>query len=188
MQNNHPKFKRRSLRLPNYDYSQPGAYFITICSWQRACLFGKVIDGIMHLNQIGGIARDQWLRLGLRFPHSDIYSYIIMPNHMHGIIVINSEISDTPESLEGSTCTPLAQTHCARKHVSPGSLGAIVRAYKASVSWYIHALGGFNRKPIWQRNYYEHIIRDEQELQTIHDYIETNPQTWEQDRLFTSMI
>lgn len=181
-----PKYKRRSLRLPEYDYTQPGAYFVTICTWQRRSLFGEVLDGTLILNRSGQIARDQWIRLRIRFPLVDFSKFVIMPNHVHGIIWIASEMVSAGDKLTNPSKTGLPHYANYNNQITPHSLGAIVRAYKSSVTWRLHALDQSTRVPIWQRNFYEHIIRDEQDWQNISDYIDTNPIKWEQDRLFPS--
>ena len=184
MNNEKPKYRRRSLRLPDYDYTQPRAYFVTICTWKRHSLFGEVVDDTMILNRSGQVARDQWIRLSIRFPQADFSKYIIMPNHVHGIIWITSEMMGTGDKLTDISKKSLTHRTNHKNQIALRSLGTLVRAYKSSVTWRLHTLDQSTRMPIWQRNYYEHIIRDEQDLQNISDYIQTNPCKWEQDQLF----
>jgi REP element-mobilizing transposase RayT len=186
--------------MKGYDYTLPGAYFVTLCARWRDCIFGDVVDGQVGLTLAGQVARDQWLQLARRFPQADFPAFVIMPNHVHGIVIIHDaklrgagEESDHP----GGDHPPLrpydARPHNvhpddghpdhARPHVVPGSLGAIVRAYNAAVTWRIHASDGYSQVPVWQRNYYDHIIRNETELQKIWDYIDTNPAKWTSDQL-----
>jgi REP element-mobilizing transposase RayT len=182
MPHNEKNNRRCSLRLPDYDYTQPGAYFVTICTYEKKSLFGKVVNGEMILNEVGQVAHQEWLRLNIRFRHMDFSTFVVMPNHVHGIIYISADMNHKglgdPAPFAGPLCSN------SKFQVLPGSLGAVVRAYKASVTWRIRAIGLTNQAHIWQRNYYEHVIRNEQDFQTICDYIETNPQKWQQDRFF----
>jgi putative transposase len=179
-------FHRRSLRLPGYDYSQPGAYFVTLCTWLRKCIFGVIEDGMMQLNQAGQIAQKEWIRLGMRFPNADITNFVIMPNHVHGVVAIGKENKsfDIDRTTNNSTPQNLVMI---QNQIIPGSLGAIIRAYKAFVSLRLHVILQYHG-PIWQRNYYEHIISNELDLQNICEYIELNPYQWEQDRFFGDRI
>lgn len=168
------------MRMRGYDYSLEGAYFVTIATDQRICLFGEVVNGEISLNPYGNIAFEQWIRLKQRFLPSDFSTFVILPNHIHRIIHIVRGAGD--ESIKIDVQIP-PQRPYEYLHVTPGSLGAIVRAYKASVTYRINAIRGFTNPPVWQRNYYEHIIRNEQEYETIWNYIETNPETWMDDKL-----
>jgi putative transposase len=174
---------RRSIRLKGYDYTQAGAYFVTICTWQHACSFGEIVDGVIRLTAEGRIASEQWVRLERRFPRADFSAFVIMPNHVHGIVVLTDEGrgAGVESGNVGNGKPPLRPYNGPR--VVPGSLGAIVRAYKAAVAFRIHAIGTNKVMPVWQRNYYEHIIRDEADWLLIMEYIEHNPQSWEEDRL-----
>ena len=174
--------QRRSLRMKGYDYSLEGAYFITLRTHQRLCLFGEVVNGEIVLNQYGSIAFQQWIRLGNRFKRADFSTFVIMPNHIHGIIFIVRGAGEEFR-MDHVQISPL------RPYIIPnvthGSLGAIVRAYKASVTYRINALHGFTNPPVWQRNYYDHVIRNEKEYEKIWNYLETNPQNWIEDQLKT---
>ena len=165
---------RRSIRLKGYDYTQPGAYFVTICTYDRRCLFGRIVDGAMRLNLFGKIVRDEWFKTSqvrqnvVLYPHE----FVVMPNHIHGIIRIVG-------NLVG------AQRRCAptcRINVTPGSLGAIVRAFKSATTRRINQIRNTLGQPVWQRDYYEHIIRNEDELDRIRGYIVDNPPRWHLDR------
>ncbi len=182
------KHHRHSIRLPGYDYTQPGAYFVTLCTWQRTCMFGEVEGGNIHLNCLGKVARDQWVRLCDRFPKTDFSIFVIMPNHLHGIVMISSDNMDGADDLSMSSRVPQPLPSNAKSRIVAGSLGAIVRAYKAAVTWRLHAAGLIRHTPVWMRNYYEHIIRGEKELQTISDYIETNPIRWDKDQYNPSVL
>ena len=174
---------RRSIRLDGYDYTQAGAYFVTISAWQRECLFGEVVEGEMRLNTAGKIANEQWVKLGRRFTGGDFSLYVIMPNHVHGIIVLDGASRGAGEEFQCQDSFNPPLRPYVNPHVVPGSLGAIVRAYKASVSFRIHAMQGYDETPIWQRNYYEHIIRDDADFHRIAEYIQDNPRRWTQDQL-----
>ena len=172
--------KRHSPRMNGYDYSLEGAYFVTIATFQRLYLFGKVDNGKIVLNSYGIIAYEQWNLLQQRFFPSIFPKFVIMPTHVHGIIHIVRGAGE--EFVPASFGNP-PQRPYDHPNIASGTLGIIVRAYKASVTYRINAIRGFTKPPIWQRNYYDHIIRNEQEYQSIWDYIETNPEMWMDDRL-----
>lgn len=170
---------RRSIRLKGYDYSQEGAYYVTIVTWRRDFLFGEVVSGEMKLNQRGQIADACWREIPNHFPHVELGAYVIMPNHMHGIIVINPTgenriVANTSQSVGARHASPLRP-----RGVPPNSLGAIVGSFKSAVTKRIGR--ELNETGVWQRNYYEHIIRDEKDLQNKTDYIEANPRLWDED-------
>ncbi len=164
---------RRSFRLREYDYSQPGAYFITICTHNREYLFGNVVDGKMVLNEFGKIVEQCWLETEKMRNGVIVDAFVIMPNHLHGIIVITDD-------YVGAYCnTPL------RVFRSPSkTIGAIVRGFKSASTKRINQIRQTPGFPVWQRNYYEHIIRNEIELNRIRKYIIDNPLKWELDRFF----
>jgi putative transposase len=165
---------RQSIRLKGYDYSQAGAYFVTIVTWQRECLFGEIQNGEMKLNPRGEIADECWRSIPGHFQHVELGAYVIMPNHVHGIIVINDDI-------RRGTIYRAPTTNETERFGRPvkGSIPTIVRTYKAAVTRIIGR--EMNETGIWQRNYYEHIIRDETDLKNKTDYIIANPLLWEQD-------
>ncbi|NJD59097.1 MAG: hypothetical protein C3F13_03900 [Anaerolineales bacterium] len=180
-----PKYHRRSIRMKGYDYSMEGAYFVTITTFQRKCLFSEVVNGEIRLSSYGLIAHEQWNRLQKRFPPSEFTTFVIMPNHMHGIIHLVRGAGQV--SKMGHEKIPSLRPY-SDHNVTPGSLGAIVKAYKASVTYRINAIRGYTNPPVWQRNYYEHIIRNEREYKQITDYIEANPATWIEDRFYVPGI
>ncbi len=173
---------RHSIRLPNYDYSQPGAYFVTIVTWHRECLFGEVVDGEMKLNKFGLVAKEQWEKLPKRFPNIELGAFVIMPNHAHGNIVIVTG-RGTAENLNdsGGESSRRAPTREGFQKPVKGSIPTIIRSYKSAVSYRINLIRGTQDVPVWQRNYYEHVIRNERDLQNKTDYIEANPLLWEED-------
>jgi putative transposase len=161
---NQYKSSRRSMRMKGYDYSLEGAYFVTIVTHKRFCLFGGIINGNIYLNTYGNIAHEQWMRLQHRFLRADFSSFVIMPNHVHGIIHI---VRGAGEASRLSFDQIPPQRPYGFPLVNPGALGIIVRAFKASVTYRINAIRGTINPPIWQRNYYDHIVRNEQELNQI---------------------
>jgi putative transposase len=172
------KHHRRSIRLPGYDYSQAGAYFMTIVAYQRDCLFGEIINREMKLNNFGKIAEECWIAIPEHFTNVELGAYVIMPNHVHGIIVVHEMVDD--DRRGAALLRPYDNnTNSHKINVKPGSLGAIIRSYKSAVSYRINK--EHNATGIWQRNYYEHIIRNETDLQNKSDYIEANPILWDQD-------
>lgn len=180
------KHHRRSIRLKGYDYTQKGAYYITIVTHQREHLFGKVVDGEMILNKFGLVAKLQWEKLARRFKHVELIVFIIMPNHMHGIIVIIDERRGTAEGVPNSnpSLTRRAPTdERIEKFGKPvkGSIPTLIRSYKSAVALRINLMRGTKGLPVWQSNYYEHVIRDEKDLQAKYDYIMGNPLNWEND-------
>jgi putative transposase len=144
-------------------------------------LFGKVDNGKVVLNTYGKIAFEQWIRLQQRFRPSDFPKFVIMPNHIHGLIHI---VRGAGEDFIPASFGIPPQRPYDYPQVESGSLGAIVRAYKASVTYRINAIRGFTNPPIWQRNYHDHIIRNDQEYKSIWDYIEMNADTWMDDQLY----
>jgi len=159
--------QRRSIRLPDYDYAQPGAYFVTIVAHQHLCIFGKITDGRVDLSDIGKIVEETWHEIPEHFPNVINEPVVIMPNHMHGVIVIQGQSS---RATRGS---PLRN--------DPAALGVIIGAFKSTVTRKIRRIKGYEHYQVWQRNYYEHVIRDEADFQRALDYIEANPQNWEND-------
>ncbi|MCL6512547.1 MAG: transposase [Anaerolineae bacterium] len=190
------KHHRRSIRLKGYDYTQAGAYFVTIVTHDRECLFGDVVGGEMRLNAYGEIVRDEWFRTAIVRSHVilDPDEFVVMPNHVHGIIwivgagaspAVGAQRRCAPTGTADTAITPPTQ-HPVRgatpANVIPGSLGAIVRAIKSATTKRINALRGTPAAPVWGRNYYEHIIRDQTSLHRIREYIMANPQKWSLDR------
>ncbi len=164
-----PFYRRRKfLRLPEYDYSQPGAYFVTICTQERKPIFGEIRNGIMGLNICGCVIVDCWMWIMKQYPYVFLDEWMIMPNHFHGIIVIQDM-----ECRGGSRAAPTQK----RK-----PLGQLIGAFKTVAAQSIRRVTGINGQKVWQRNYFEHIIRDEKSWLKIQEYILTNPLRWELDR------
>ena len=157
---------RRSIRLKDYDYSQSGLYFVTICTQDRDCRLGNIVNGEMVLNELGNEINNIWKELPNHFPNIECDIYQIMPNHIHGIIIIN-KLTNASDKNVG-----IGDIVCAFKSLS------VVRCLKKSKSRN-ETLG-----KLWQRNYYEHIIRTPQEHYKIANYIISNPYNWTKDELF----
>ena len=213
--------KRRSIRLQGYDYSQCGLYFITICTNDRVCLFGKINDGKMILNDGGHIAEKCWLDIPVHFPNALLHEHIVMPNHLHGIIELsdnkpggdvakknnagdeknNAEIKNDivagddfigvqnigVQNIGVQDFEPLRWGYTGKQNqfqkIIPRSIGSIVRGFKIGVTkWFRQNTDVHN---IWQRNYYEHIIRNQQSYEKISNYIIHNPVQWQEDKFYT---
>ena len=168
-------YGRRSIRLRGYDYTQVGAYFVTIALRGRLGLFGEVVDGAVHLNDAGKMAHEVWQGMPQRFPFVEVDAFVVMPDHMHGIVVIQSEgtrapIKDAPTPGRADTdVTPVAR-----------ALGDVVGAYKSlTTAAYIRGVHDSQWPPfygrLWQRNFYERVIRDGYEMNELRGYIRDNP-------------
>ena len=198
--------QRRSIRLKGYDYSQAGLYFITICCQDRIYRFGNVVNGEMILNEYGQIAYDEWLKTPEVRPNVQLGEFIIMPNHIHGIIQllgrgeshspVNKGEFNSPQPNKGEFNSPQPKTdesnspqpksdesNSPQRLRSPSqTIGAIIRGYKSSVTRQLGLMGLEGK--LWQRNYYEHIIRNEQSHQRISNYIINNPAKWTDDKFY----
>ena len=163
---------RKSLRLRDYDYSQGGGYFVTICTHHRKCVLSGLINGELILSLIGEKAKEFWQKIPKHFENVQLDVFVIMPNHIHGIIIIKDEENVGVQNFE-----PLQNEF---QHIIPKSLGSIIRTYKSVLTSWCKNNGFANFK--WQRNYYEHVIRNEKELKKIREYIQNNPLKWELDR------
>ncbi len=167
---------RRSIRLKGYNYTHPGAYFVTICTYEHSCLFGRVVDGKMRLNGYGEMVRDEWFRSVNIRSEIELYpdEFVVMPNHIHGIVWIVDNVGATGRSPLPSHYPPRGPA----KH----SLSSFIAGFKSAVTKRInrhrHTPGGV----VWQRNYYEHIIRTELALNAIRQYIRDNPLRWHLDQ------
>ena len=225
--NNKPKYNpnkhhRRSIRLKGYDYSQAGLYFITICCQHRIWRFGEIINGEMLLNEFGEIAYNEWIKLTERFPNFELDVFQIMPNHMHGIIVLKdvgatlavAQNDSVAQNLNGAGASPartileildaendfiiekgtvgatlaVAQNDSiAQINSNSPSVSDIVGAYKSLVAnacLSIYKLNNERMGKLWQRNYYEHIIRNEQSYINISNYIINNPSKFTEDKFY----
>lgn len=205
------KHHRRSIRLKEYDYAQAGVYFVTICTQQRLSLFGDVVAGELLLNAAGEMVQTEWLALPQRFPNIALEEFVVMPNHFHGVVAITSPIvnADTNPTVgatlvvapnvvpddsnheyhgAGTRPAPTAPTDAAtpKTATTAATLGGIIGAFKSITTHeYIHGVKQFGWPAfpgkLWQRNYYEHVVRDEQDLARIRAYILNNSARWWED-------
>jgi REP element-mobilizing transposase RayT len=168
---------RRSLRLRDYNYAQAGAYFVTICTWRQVCTLGEVIDDQVRLSTIGEIISSRWSDLPNHHP-IELDAFIVMPNHVHGVIVI---VGDEERMAGGAGETGLAPT-VGRESNRRGTLGTIAGSFKAATTRAAKERGLATAAPLWQRNYDEHVVRSEQALERIRRYIIENPTKWALDQ------
>ena len=186
---------RRSIRLKGYNYSQSGLYFVTICTLKKQYIFGDIENGKMVLSPEGIVVGQCWNEIPEHFPNVVLHDFVIMPNHIHGIIEITDaettgvKHAETTSNVGAKNVSPLQHVHTPQSHASIGSyerprptgtsrtVGSIVRGFKIGVTKNI----GFSP---WQRNYYETIIRNDNSYKTIVQYIEQNPAKWESDRFY----
>lgn len=179
---------RRSIRLKGYDYTANGAYFVTLCTDHRRHLFGSIEDASLVPTPAGTIAEERWFALPEHHPGVTLDEFVVMPDHIHGIIIIDRaapppSADELEEGLEQAILahddegsTPMSRP----KGAPSGSLGAIIGSYKSSVSRHINKLNGTPGAPIWQRDYWERIIRHDRALFFIRRYIRNNPANWRQ--------
>jgi len=171
---------RRSIRLPGYDYSQIGQYFITICAYEMRNVFGKIANGALLLNLIGRIAIDCWREIPEHFAHVELDALVIMPNHLHGILTIRRPHA-TPShgSIEdGHGCpVPLQLERFQRPSVN--AIPTIIRSYKQTVTYLARRRLTQPSLAIWQSNYYERVLRDGKEFAEASRYIFENPTKWQ---------
>ena len=166
--------RRRSIRLGGYDYSSAGAYFVSIVVQRRLCLFGEVVDGEMRLNGAGEMDRRVWEGMAERFPYVEMDEFVVMPNHVHGVVFLR-QMAQATDASTGETARDVPK------------LGDVVREFK-SLTTVAYGKGvrglGWERfeKRLWQRNYYERVMRNGSELRAVREYIVNNPRNWELDR------
>lgn len=174
---------RRSIRLSDYDYAQDGVYFVTMCCQNRANLFGEVIGGEMRLNEAGRMVEKWWLELTNKFTSVELDEFVIMPNHFHGIVrIVGADLRVCPDlTLSGEK----QGAHAGAPLQNP-TLGSIMQWFKTmTTNEYIRGVNEDKWEPfykrVWQRNYYEHIIRTAESLNSTRLYIQTNPAQWDTD-------
>ncbi|MEW5976044.1 MAG: transposase [Acidobacteriota bacterium] len=174
---------RRSIRLPGHDYSQGGAYYITLCTKHRRFLFGAIVDARMILNSAGQIVADEWVKTAAIRQGIGLDKWVVMPNHFHAIVVITPCLGrgDRPVAPTVVAPTPVASTKDVRPGARSNSLGALIAGFKSAVTKRINQTSGMSGAEVWQRNYYEHIIRNERDLTRVRQYIEDNPARWAED-------
>ena len=184
---------RRSIRLQNYDYSAAGAYFVTICTVDRECLFGEVVDGKMRLNDMGQIVREEWLSTAEIRENVIIDKFVVMPNHFHGVLIFEDgrgtacRAHDVGGNLGQGTARRAPTVESFGRPVV-GSLATVIRSFKSAATKRINQLRDNPGVPVWQRNYYERVIRNNRELQSIQQYIVDNPATWQEDENYPAHL
>ena len=163
--------RRRSPRLPGYDYGAVGAYFVTVCVQDGRCLFGNIVDGVMRPNDAGRMAECCWLDIPAHFPRVEVDVFVVMPNHVHGILCITEPAPETGAGAE----RPVK----GRPRGTSKTIGSVIRGFKIGVTTWMrqHAPG----LTVWQRNYYEHVVRNQEDLHRIREYIVNNPARWAED-------
>lgn len=203
MPSNPDRRNRKSIRLKGYDYSKAGLYFITLCVQDRKCLFGDIVNGAMVLNAEGCMVDEAWLKLPDRFPNIRLHNYVVMPNHFHAILEIAVRATlvvahDATNAHDGTNTHDATNAHDATNTHDKGqpqglplpTVGDMVGAFKSMVTVeYILGVKNLGWQPftgkLWQRNYWEHIIRDEPSYLRISEYITNNPENWTDDKLNT---
>jgi REP element-mobilizing transposase RayT len=169
------------LRYAGRDYSRTGKYFVTICTARKTEWFGNVVNDKMHLSEIGHIASQLWYEIPVHFPFIDLDAFVVMPDHIHGIIVIKRSIEmPIVGALHATPLQPFDAAHLVNEtmsSISPksGSLSVVVRSYKSAVTKHVHSLGGHFS---WQRGFYDTIICTTGQLKRIRKYVLDNPQNW----------
>ncbi|MBR8828962.1 MAG: transposase [Gomphosphaeria aponina SAG 52.96 = DSM 107014] len=165
---------RRSIRLQGYNYRQPGAYYVTICTKARQCLFGDVVNGKMRLNHFGYIAFSCWGAIPAHFPQVELDTFVVMPNHLHGILIITDTLVGAPQ------CGAPTKEQFGKPVA--GSIPTVIRSYKGAVTKRINKICDTKGTSlIWQRDFYETVNRDDKSLNNIRQYILENPLSWAND-------
>jgi REP element-mobilizing transposase RayT len=191
---------RRSIRLKCFDYTKPGAYFVTICTFERQMLLGEIAGDQMRPNEFGAIVNEEWWASEKHRPEISLDAWIVMPNHVHGIVLIkppDAELATAvtptrnlksritaPNAVPGDRRGTACRAHPLERFGKPvaGSLPTMVRAYKGAVKKRVNEMRQTPGAPVWERGYYERVIRNEKELDRIREYVLANPQRWRFDR------
>ena len=173
-----PRNARRSVRLRGYDYRQAGVYFVTVCTHRKIKAFGSISEGEMITNDLGCVVSNEWRHIAEARANVQLDLYVVMPNHLHGIIIIDDRLERDSYRFDKAFNRNQSGT------LQAGSLGAIVGHFKAAVSRRAKRANVGCQRKIWQRSYYEHIIRNEKSLNEIRRYIIDNPERWSEDTLY----
>jgi putative transposase len=193
------KYRIPSARLQNWDYGQNGAYFITICTHNRQHFFGEIVNNEMQLSEMGQFAEKFWLEIPIHFPFVELGNFVVMPNHTHGILIIDKNavvetlqcnVSTSIQTLQCNVSSTSIQTlHCnvstnekmAKISPKPGSISTIIRSYKSAVTKHVRKIhADFD----WQTRFHDHIIRSEESFERIQTYIANNPANWDKDKFY----
>lgn len=175
-----------SRRLRGYDYTQQGAYFLTICTHERACLLGEIVEGRMVLNEIGTIVDKEWRRTEEIRGEITLDAFVVMPNHVHGIVVIGAgddraiDRAGHDVSVDGERAVA---THgrASLLHRKPKSLGSLVAGFKSAATRRINRMRKTPGAKVWQKNYFDRILRNEKQSDAVRQYIKMNPERWSDD-------
>ena len=167
--------RRRSVRLPGHGYTRPGAYFVTICTRERECVLGDIVRGVMRLNEWGCVVREEWLRTAQLRPYVRLDRFIVMPNHFHGIVMLTGECGVRGTARRAPTYAATFGRPVAR------SLPTIVRSFKSACTRRMNQLRDTCDSPVWQRGYYDHVIRSDREMHAVRRYVRNNPANWARD-------
>jgi putative transposase len=180
----HPDFHhRRSIRLRNYDYAKAGSYFVTICTYQRQCLFGHIVEGEMILNEMGKIVETEWLRSSEIRREISLDCWVVMPNHFHCIVIITSDDNHQKFSSPDSNSKKQSSPEDWSIRMKPRSLSSLIGGFKSVTTRQINHFRNAAGTPVWQRNYYDNIVHNQQSLENFRQYIKTNPSLWHVDQL-----
>ena len=184
------KYRIPSARLKNWDYGSNGAYFITICTQNREHFFGDFMDSEFITSEIGTLAEKYWMEIPQHFPYIELGNFVVMPNHVHGILIIDKNVktlqcnvSENESPVETLHCNVSTNKNEQMANISPksGTISTILRSYKSVVTKnarFIHAEFG------WQPRFHDHIIRNAPEWERIQTYIENNPMNWKEDKFY----
>lgn len=165
---------RRTIRLRGFDYTDQGPYFVTLTAHDRESIFGQIVDGKMSVNEAGQVVHDEWVRSAEIRPEFWFDAFVVMLNHVHAILAV------APPESDAASDPPVSQDGVMRRPAH--SLGSFVGGFKSATTRRINQVRGTPGAKIWQRNYYEHIIRNDRSLERIREYIEMNPLQWDLDR------
>ena len=172
MQSKPRRSSRRSIRIPEFDYTDCGTCFVTVCAHRGQGIFGRIVDGKMCLAALGVLVREQWERLAAHFEGLSLGSFVVMPNHLHGILRLLGD---------GGTASRAPTAERFGRPV-PRFVPTIVRSFKSGVTREARRAGLRLERPVWQRGYFEHVVRNDSALEKINEYIATNPRRWDVDR------
>ncbi len=157
------------MRLPGYNYSQAGTYFVTLCTYRKSTIFGFILNGETMLSDLGMIVREEWRHISKFRPNVQLDQFVVMPNHLHGLVIIEDDYD-----------------FASSRTLQAGSLGAIIGQYKIAVTRRAKSSRINYGQNIWQRNYHEHIVRNDKTLNDIRRYIIENPARWQDDSLYVA--
>ena len=177
------KYRIKSARLKNWDYSHKGAYFLTICSKNKECFFGDIVDGKMQLSKIGKIVVEEWKKTSKVRENIELGEWIVMPNHLHGILIIYNDFNGKTENELLNRSKEYKGKHPQMSKISPtkNSISNAIKFFKRQTTIRSRKI---DSKFAWQSRFYDHIIRNEKSYQTITGYIVHNPQRWQKDKLY----